>query len=160
MNGKAIDERFWSNVWRCAHRWPCPVCCWPWEGKTHRFGVPEWQESFIPYRFAWMIEHHAMLLPFARPLALCHTCDYSPCCNAAHLFPGTQGDNIHDARNKGYFVRQRQRQVHLPDGTTFALETMPPAIARAFHKERGLRRQLGLTDDPTPAPRRRREVAP
>lgn len=31
----------------------------------------------------------------------CHTCDEPRCSNPAHIFPGTQSDNITDGRSKG-----------------------------------------------------------
>lgn len=34
----------------------------------------------------------------------CHYCDNPPCCNARHLYVGTQADNIRDAMVRGRHV--------------------------------------------------------
>jgi hypothetical protein len=38
--------------------------------------------------------------PIAPRMFICHTCDYRPCCNPAHLFQGTPSDNIKDMVKK------------------------------------------------------------
>jgi HNH endonuclease len=126
---EAIERAFWACVWRCTHASPCDVCCWPWRGPGRK--ASKWHPSVLdtailqyPHRFALILEHGAGLLPTTAPhlwFVVCHRCDFPPCCNPAHLWVGTQGDNVRDAQAKGWFRSRRERQyIFLPDGTSFA----------------------------------------
>jgi len=122
-----VEQAFWAQVWRCSHRSPCKRCCWPWapERQTDR-GLRRLVSTEMqahPHRFAVMVTHGALFLPARRlTFVVCHACDYSPCCNPAHLWVGTQGDNIRDARDKGWFIVRRSRPYAiLPDGSRHAL---------------------------------------
>ncbi len=74
--------------------------CWEWTGAhspagygLHRFhGV---QRS--THRISW--EMHVGPIPDG--LFVLHKCDNPPCVNPAHLWLGTQADNVHDAFAKG-----------------------------------------------------------
>jgi hypothetical protein len=50
------------------------------------------------HRIAWS---HANGTPVPGGMDICHTCDNPPCCNPAHLFPGTHADNNRDRHTKG-----------------------------------------------------------
>jgi hypothetical protein len=117
-----IEQAFWSNVWRCTHRTPCKKCCWPWNRRrTPEYGTatPKIAGKAIPaHRLAYILAHGALILPAsAGVFVVTHRCDFPPCCNPAHLALGTTGDNLRDARRKGYYQYRRQQYAHLPDGT-------------------------------------------
>jgi hypothetical protein len=49
------------------------------------------------HRVAWILANG----PIPPGLFVCHRCDNPPCCNPAHLFLGTPGDNARDRNRKG-----------------------------------------------------------
>jgi HNH endonuclease len=85
---------FWGRVARGA-----PDACWPWTGATDP------KLGYGSLRFGGRNEkaHRvAFSLAFGYWPNVCrHSCDNPPCCNPAHLFDGTQKDNIQDAKRKG-----------------------------------------------------------
>lgn len=95
-----LRERFFANVEKTAS-------CWVWRGYTQRYGriyigggVTKWRHA---HRVAWELEHG----PIPAGLSVLHKCDNPPCVRPAHLFLGTQADNLRDMFNKG-------RANHLP----------------------------------------------
>lgn len=88
-------DRFWSKVDRSGG----PDACWPWTRATHQgYGWFRLRGvSITASRFAWRITHG----PIPVGLYVCHTCDNRPCCNPAHLWLGTQADNVRDMFAKG-----------------------------------------------------------
>lgn len=87
-----------------------PDECWEWPGKRRSFG----KRGGIGYgiicigsrpaievathRLAYELHHGVKL---TNEQFVCHRCDNPPCCNPAHLFLGTQADNLRDRNGKG-----------------------------------------------------------
>jgi len=94
--GASIREStFWSHVRK-------QDGCWLWEGGCDKHGYGR-QCHTLTNRLAW-------IFTFGDPgdLFVLHKCDNPPCCNPAHLFLGTQADNMADMNSKG---RRRNRAL-------------------------------------------------
>lgn len=88
----------------------CETGCWLWTGTvngagygTIGLGSKEQGKGFV-HRVSY--EHHVEPIPAG--MVICHRCDVKLCVNPAHLFVGTQADNMHDAQAKGR-IRKGER---------------------------------------------------
>lgn len=98
----ANADRFWSKVARGQE-----AECWPWTSETNNKGYGRFtiwtggRRRILAHRFAYENSTGTTLGP---GLVLRHSCDNPPCCNPAHLTPGTQVENMADARARGRAV--------------------------------------------------------
>lgn len=94
-DGPELAVRFWSKVDRTGE-------CWEWTGYRDpngygRFSVGGRGGSVqLAHRYAWEMQNGS-----ANGLFVCHHCDNPPCVNPAHMFLGTQVDNMRDMASKG-----------------------------------------------------------
>lgn len=73
--------------------------CWYWVGARHKLGyglLPMWGESKA-HRVSWRLHKG----PITEGMMVLHKCDVRCCVNPAHLFLGTQTDNMRDMAAKG-----------------------------------------------------------
>lgn len=90
-------REFWTRVAKGD-----PGACWEWQGSRHKVGHGyAWVPRSVPvlggrvhyaHRIAFHLTHGA-IPPGA---SICHHCDNPACCNPAHLYAGTQTDNMRD----------------------------------------------------------------
>lgn len=78
--------------------------CWLWTGWRQPSGHGQ-----VYYRKKLMPAHRAFYMAtsgqaLGRFEYVCHRCDNPPCCNPAHLFVGTQKDNMRGIVKKGRHV--------------------------------------------------------
>lgn len=92
-------SRFWSKVDKRG-----PDDCWLWTRSKDRFGYGQFfagqhavQRNPRAHRVAYELSKGAI------PSGLCvlHSCDNRPCCNPAHLWVGSNAENVADKTAKG-----------------------------------------------------------
>jgi HNH endonuclease len=98
---------FWSRVTVGS-----PDECWLW---THRFCARGYgvfiidDKDVIASRVAYYLYYG--IDPTGK--LVCHKCDNPPCCNPAHLFLGTDADNVHDMLAKGRASVGEKHYAHI-----------------------------------------------
>lgn len=103
---------FWSKVDKGSEA----DCCWLWTSEVNNkgYGVHRIWRGTGGRRCKKVLAHrHAYAETTGEEISgrvLLHSCDNPPCVNPAHLRPGTQAENIEDARSKGRMVAP----PHLP----------------------------------------------
>ena len=97
-------ERFWSKVDRRG-----PDECWPWTKGT--YGDTGYGCFWLKGR-SWGAHVVVLLICGIEIPAghlVLHECDNPPCCNPAHVHPGTQSQNIKDAHARGRIDQRGER---------------------------------------------------
>jgi len=87
-----IIKRFWKYVNKKG-----PDECWEWKAAKDGTGYGLITIKMVmhkAHRVSWAIAHHTWPIP--NGFQINHTCDNRSCVNPAHLYLGTQQDNMQD----------------------------------------------------------------
>lgn len=93
------EEDFWLQVDAASEEQ-----CWEWQAGLNSEGYGSfWMRSkpHKAHRLAYELVHGEI----PDGMFVCHSCDNPKCCNPAHLFLGTNKDNIEDKVSKGRQAR-------------------------------------------------------
>ena len=112
---RPLHERLWEKVDRTGG----PESCWLWIGsKANRYGKLEVAgKARGVHVISWELRHG----PVPDGLCVCHNCpggDNPYCVNPAHLFLGSNAENIRDRDRKGRTARGAKSGKHThPEST-------------------------------------------
>ena len=97
---KNVSESEWANrFWKKVDTSAGGDECWQWMGGMHSrgYGRMRWKYGVeSSHRIAWELTNGAV----PAGLHVLHKCDNRACCNPAHLWLGTQSDNMQDKVKK------------------------------------------------------------
>lgn len=105
ISDPTLARRFWLKVDRRGDDE-----CWPWTAYRSKKGyghikVGGKRGSVIA---AHRVAYELKLGDIPPGMLVCHSCDNPPCCNPAHLWVGTNDDNMADMARKGRARAGRQ----------------------------------------------------
>lgn len=116
---QTLHDRFWSKVKRAA-----PSECWEWQASRHKKGYgqfgfyprPAKSRTIRAHRACWLLVHGAI----PDGVSVLHHCDNPACVNPAHLYLGSNDDNVRDRVARG---RTRTgRRTSCPKGHAYTPE--------------------------------------
>lgn len=129
------------SFWYLVYQGAGPDSCWAWCGYLQRSGygvtmqgsrVDGTRRTVLAHRKAWELTYG----PIPDGVRVLHRCDCPPCCNPAHLFLGTQADNVADMDTKG---RRRVLKGEASPAAKVTLETV--ALIRRRYAGGGISQQ-------------------
>jgi len=119
-----------------------PDDCWPWTGHRTQAGYGSFSfhgRAVYAHRAAYELYN----APLSKGLVVCHRCDNPSCVNPAHLFAGTQKENLHDMIRKGRTkLKPRRGMQH---GCAKLSDAEAIAIRNASGKQRDIANQFGVS---------------
>lgn len=117
-----------------------PDDCWPWLASTKQGGYGKCGDERGRVQLTHRVAYQLVNGPIPEGMVVCHQCDNPRCVNPAHLYLGTQADNLRDMRNKG--------RDNPPRGARHPKARLTEDLARSIRNDprshRRIARELGI----------------
>jgi hypothetical protein len=100
----SMENRFFEKVEKSDS-------CWIWVGAKTSNGygsIGVNGKSMSAHRYSYQLHNGAI----PNGMVICHTCDIRLCVNPAHLWAGTQKENLHDMFKKGRDCKNNPGNAH------------------------------------------------
>lgn len=102
---RPVEDRFWEKVDKSGK-------CWVWTACKQAFGygkfvIKKGDSPVAAHRLSYELE----VGQIPKGLFVLHRCDNPACVRPAHLFIGTQRDNMQDMRSKGRWSYKSRNQT-------------------------------------------------
>jgi len=142
---KTPEERFWLYTRKGPD-------CWEWTGGRYNTGygkITAADGGMLAHRFSFILHHGAI----PDSLFVLHRCDNRGCVNPAHLFAGTQAENVADMHAK-----KRDRKRGLPGASNHQAvidETAVRVIRVSTERQVDLAARYGVAQSTISAIRKR-----
>lgn len=109
-----------QQIWRRVDRSAGLAACWPWLAASRDGYGRVHVEGRLMNAHGLVMRLSGVAVP--EGLTILHRCDNPPCCNPAHLYVGTQQENVRDMREQ---LRALHRGGRRPEeiATMFGLST-------------------------------------
>jgi hypothetical protein len=129
-----LEARFWIKVEKTGD-------CWNWVAARDNRGYGKFGIAGVGSRDAHRVSFELANGPIPKGICVCHSCDNPSCVNPAHLFLGTQADNVADmTRKKRGTIGPKSTALRFPEklprgAANVSTKLMPEQVC-AIRKQR------------------------